>query len=74
MDFGQFKDLLGYIFAALLATGGFIMKKHMNKVDDLDREIRETKTDVMILKSKLDDMKDDIKEIKTGVAKLIEKR
>lgn len=74
MDLTPFKEIIGYIFAGLMSIGGIFIRKHMKKIDDLDRELRETRTDVMVLKSKLDDMKDDIKEIKTGVAKLIEKR
>ncbi len=58
------------------AVGGlsFFMRRHVKKVEDIEKRITFAEVRVAVIESKIDDIRDDIKEIKEGVTKLVDRR
>lgn len=68
------KALLYYAVYPLVMGVMYFMKQHMKRVDDIERQLVETKVKTAVIESKVDDVRDDIKEIKDNVQKLVERR
>lgn len=68
------KAVLQYAVYPLVGAVGFIMKKHIERIDAVEKDLNETKTRTSVIESKVDDIRDDIKDIKRNVEKLVDRK
>lgn len=68
------KAILHYAVYPLVGAAGFIMKKHIERIDAVEKDLNETKVRTSVIESKVDDIRDDIKEIKRNVEKLVDRK
>ncbi len=68
------RGVLYYAVYPLVMGLVYFMRSHIQKVNEIEKDLQDTKTRTAVIESKVDDVRDDIKEIKENVQKLVERR
>lgn len=67
------KFLVNLILLPIIGFGGFLLRKHVTRIDELDKRVLELEKDLAVMESQLQDIKCDIVEIKNGINKLVDR-
>lgn len=68
-----FKALVNYILLPCFAGLLFFVRKHISRIEDLEKRAIESEKDLAVMESQMSDIRRDIDEIKAGIQKLVDK-
>lgn len=65
------KAFMNWIVVPFFIGAWWMFKKHVTRVDEMERRIVETERDIAVIESQMMNIKEDISEIKVGINNLL---
>lgn len=73
MDMDIWNRIEYFIGLAVLGVTSFFFKSQVNRIRELEKEVKESKEDIIVLQVEMKNISGDIAEIKLGINRLVDK-